>query len=89
MSPEKRDPQLVRAIKSAGGTAALCRFINQNSPKEERLTSQAISQWPRCPDRRVLIVELATADTADPVSRHELRPDLYPLDHNSLEQAVG
>ncbi|MDO9442195.1 MAG: YdaS family helix-turn-helix protein [Beijerinckiaceae bacterium] len=37
------------------------------------ISSQAISQWVECPPRRVIAVEAASG-----VSRHELRPDLYP-----------
>jgi len=39
------------------------------------ITRQAIYQWPRVPAERVLDIERATG-----VSRHELRPDLYPED---------
>lgn len=59
---------LAKAKKNAGGTAALARALR-------KITSQAISQWRRVPAERVLEVERATS-----VSRHELRPDIYPLD---------
>ena len=62
-----RDPALERAITEAGGTAALARTIN--------VTPQAISQWDRVPAERALAVEQATGGK---VTRHELRPDLYP-----------
>ncbi len=62
-----RDLALERAIAEAGGTAALARAIN--------VTPQAISQWDRVPAERALAVEQATGGK---VSRHELRPDLYP-----------
>ena len=58
---------LERAIGEAGGTAALARTIN--------VTPQAISQWDRVPAERVLAVEQASGGK---VTRHELRPDLYP-----------
>jgi Putative antitoxin of bacterial toxin-antitoxin system, YdaS/YdaT len=38
------------------------------------VTPGAISQWKRVPAERVLDVERATG-----VSRHTLRPDIYPL----------
>ena len=62
-----RGPALDRAITEAGGTAALARTIN--------VTPQAISQWDRVPAERALAVEQATGGK---VTRHELRPDLYP-----------
>ena len=62
-----RDIALEKAIKAAGGTAALARTIN--------VTPQAISQWERVPAERVLAVETASQGS---VSRQELRPDLYP-----------
>ncbi len=62
-----RDEALERAITEAGGVAALARAIN--------VTSQAISQWDRVPAERVLAVEGATGGK---VTRHDLRPDIYP-----------
>lgn len=80
VSTKKRDEALERAIEAAGGVAALARFINDNSPEEQHLTSQAISQWATCPPSRVLIVERASADQAGAprVTRQQLRPDMYP-----------
>ena len=87
MTIDKRDDVLRRAIAASGGTAALCRFINENSPEDRRLTTQAISQWKRCPDGRVLILERAQKHASGhiEVPRHELRPDLYP----ESESAAG
>ena len=62
-----RDEALERAITEAGGVAALARAIN--------VTSQAISQWERVPAERAIAVEQATGGK---VTRHQLRPDLYP-----------
>jgi DNA-binding transcriptional regulator YdaS (Cro superfamily) len=56
---------LEKAKEVVGGAASLARLIN--------LTTQAVWQWHEVPPRRVLDVERATG-----VSRHELRPDLYP-----------
>lgn len=56
---------LRRAIESAGGVSVLASAIG--------VTSQAISQWSKVPAARVLSVEEASG-----ISRHELRPDLYP-----------
>lgn len=60
-----------RAIESAGGQTALGRvFVPQ-------ITGKAVAKWitEGVPAERVLKVEAATG-----VSRHELRPDLYPRD---------
>src|SRR5579883_7076 len=62
-----RDDALERAILEAGGVAALARAIN--------VTPQAVSQWDRVPAERAIAVEKATEGR---ISRHELRPDLYP-----------
>lgn len=53
------------AVKASGGGAALARQLNR-----ER---QAIYQWTRVPADLVLLVEKISG-----VSRHVLRPDLYP-----------
>lgn len=58
-----------RAIEKAkaklGGSAELARRLG--------ITTQAVSQWHRCPAERVLEVERLTG-----VPRHQLRPTLYP-----------
>lgn len=54
-----------RAINLAGGPTALAREIGG-------LTSQAVSQWKKCPAERVLDVERLSG-----VSRYELRPDIF------------
>jgi DNA-binding transcriptional regulator YdaS (Cro superfamily) len=56
---------LAKAIENSGGPAALARAIGG-------LTSQAVSQWKKCPADRVLDVERLTG-----VSRHDLRPDIF------------
>lgn len=63
------DPReaLERAMKAVGGQAALAKEIG--------VTAQAVSQWEEVPPLRVLAVERASG-----VSRHELRPDLYPAE---------
>lgn len=77
---DKRDPALARAIDFAGGPAELARFITEH---QEKITAQAVCDWKRCPPARVIVVERATADpdTGQPrVTRHELRPDVYPAE---------
>lgn len=59
---------LQRAIAIAGGQTALARKL--------RVTQPCIAQWvrrKRIPPERVLEVERETG-----VSRHDLRPDIYP-----------
>jgi len=58
---------LKEALKAVGGQQALASLIG--------ITAQAISQWDEVPPLRVLAVERASG-----VSRHDLRPDLYPLE---------
>ena len=73
-----RDSALEQAITEAGGVASLARTIN--------VTSQAISQWDRVPAERVLAVEKATNGK---VSRHALRPDLYPSETSAVLSEVS
>lgn len=56
---------LERAKQAVGGQAALAYRLG--------IKPQAISQWDQVPPLRVLDVERVTG-----VSRHDLRPDLYP-----------
>lgn len=58
---------LERAVKNVGSQAEFARLIG--------VTAQAVSQWDEVPPLRVLTVERVSG-----VSRHELRPDLYPVE---------
>jgi len=62
----------IKRLKDFGGVR-LAERLHELDPTI-RLSSQAISQWKRVPAERVLLVEAATG-----ISRHDLRPDLYPL----------
>lgn len=55
----------IEHLRAAGyGPAKLARLL-------DNISSQAISQWRKVPEDRVLEVERVTG-----ISRHELRPDL-------------
>ena len=71
-----RDDALRLAIEKAGGTAKVADHFG--------ISSQAVSQWDRCPSGRVIALEDMTGGA---VSRHELRPDLYPLPEGSGKAA--
>ena len=58
---------LGRAKAVVGGNTGLSRAL------DSAISPQAISQWKQVPAERVLDVERATG-----ISRHDLRPDLYP-----------
>jgi DNA-binding transcriptional regulator YdaS (Cro superfamily) len=63
---KERDVALQHAIEAAGGVVALARLLKMNK--------QAVSQWRRCPPKRVRDVEAATGGV---VTRYRLRPDIY------------
>lgn len=71
MAPHPAFPILERAIASVGSQAAMGRLCGVSQP--------AVSLWVRrqkaLPAEHVLKVEAATG-----ISRHDLRPDLYPRD---------
>ena len=69
-----RDDGLKAAIKKIGvsGVARACG-----------ITSQAVSQWTRVPAGQALTVERASG-----VSRHRLRPDLYPRERAKPKRAT-
>jgi len=60
------DP-LEQALASVGGKAALARQLG--------VSRQAVQAWKATPVRHVLQIEKITG-----VSRHDLRPDVYPLE---------
>jgi DNA-binding transcriptional regulator YdaS (Cro superfamily) len=63
----KYDAGVQRALDAAGGPSALAQILG--------IKSQNISQWGKCPPHHVLKIEEMTG-----VSRHVLRPDIYPVD---------
>lgn len=67
------DEALIRAKAAAQGPVALAKALSERG---HPITSQAVGQWKRVPAERVLDVEAITG-----VSRHDLRPDLYPREH--------
>ena len=76
--PEQPDPQTIAlkdAIEAANGLTGLARALGGVTP-------QAICQWRVTPALRVLEVERVTG-----VSRHRLRPDLYPIENGAVQQS--
>lgn len=68
MTPEEA---LQKAVVECGTAAELSRRIG--------VTAQAINQWKVAPPLRVLEIERATDGK---VSRHQLRPDMYPTEQS-------
>ncbi|QEX18525.1 hypothetical protein FRZ44_38320 [Hypericibacter terrae] len=69
---------LQRAVEAAGGQAKLARALNELAPHKPAVSQALIWDWINRAERvataeRVLDIEKVTG-----VSRHELRPDLYP-----------
>lgn len=63
-----RGEALSEVIKAVGGQKVLADALG--------ITSQAISQWPRIPVGRVLVIEELSG-----IPRSSLRPDVYPPDN--------
>lgn len=57
------------AIECVNGEAELARALG--------VTPQAVNQWSVAPALRVIAIEKATSGA---VTRHKLRPDIYPPD---------
>ena len=68
-----RDSGLREAIEAAGGVSELARRVGISQP--------SVSSWDKVPAERVLAVETATG-----VSRIRLRPDLYVLADNDVDE---
>ena len=60
-----RDRALVQAIAILGGLEATGKALG--------VTKQAVSQWDRCPPKRVVKLSQATG-----IPRHQIRPDVFP-----------
>jgi DNA-binding transcriptional regulator YdaS (Cro superfamily) len=68
-----------RAVSIVGGQSELARRMAKYN-KNGSLTPQAVNSWcskNRIPAEYVLAVE---RETDSQVSRHDLRPDLYPIE---------
>lgn len=62
--------EIVRlACEKVGGPSELAKKLG--------VKRQAFYQWPKVPSERVLQIEAATGGE---ITRHDLRPDLYPLE---------
>lgn len=65
-------PVVSRAAGEVGGVTKLAEILGIKRP--------ALYQWKRVPAERVAAIEEATRGK---VSRHDLRPDLYPADREA------
>lgn len=73
----KRNPVLLDAIKEAGGPAIVGAALG--------ISREAVQQWRRCPAERAIQLERLTAGK---FTRHQLRPDLYPLEEAVPDEAA-
>lgn len=64
------ESEAVEQAKRAIGPYRLAQALSELG---KHITGQGVGQWKRVPAERVLHVERVTG-----VSRHDLRPDLYP-----------
>lgn len=74
--PGMMDPVIRKA-------AAAARMSLRGLAKRMGVAHSALHQWERVPAERVLELELATG-----VSRHDIRPDLYPRDGAPQSQSA-
>lgn len=77
---------LRRAKEMLGSEQAVAEVIGRTQPA----VHQILTKGKRVPAEWCLPIERATAEVAardgsEPVTRHQLRPDIYPLD---MEQAA-
>lgn len=71
---------LERAVSIAGGQVRLAKMIGTSAPR----VWNWLNRDSRLPAEFVLPIERATG-----VSRHELRPDLYPLEDSVATEAAA
>jgi DNA-binding transcriptional regulator YdaS (Cro superfamily) len=74
----------IKAVALAAAKDAVKGNTGLSRALEGEITPQAISQWKQVPAERVLQVERATG-----VSRHRLRPDIYPADDAAPAEQAG
>ncbi|WP_083937514.1 transcriptional regulator [Sphingomonas sp. PR090111-T3T-6A] len=80
MEREHRDRGLTLAIKAAGGQSALGRLIGRRqSTISDRLRS-GLALWAE---------DVFTVEAATGVSRHDLRPDLYPRESAPVASVIS
>lgn len=79
MRQKTRYEALLEAVATAGSQQAFAELIGVSQPTVSRMLNQS----KRIPAEYVLRVEAATG-----VSRHDLRPDIYPRDASPIPVAV-
>lgn len=72
------DTPLARACRALGGQSALSRLIGKHQTTVHDRLSEGKPLWAE----DVLTVEAATG-----ISRHELRPDIYPIEESPASSA--
>lgn len=74
MKLKTRDPGLAAAIEAAGGVTKLASLIG--------IRHVSVSKWRKVPAERVLEIERLLHGE---VTRHAMRPDLYPVDTEAAD----
>ena len=74
---EKSRSAIELAADAVGGVPTLAELLG--------VTRHAIYQWERVPAGRVIPIEAATGGK---VTRHDLRPDLYPVEAKRTGKAA-
>jgi DNA-binding transcriptional regulator YdaS (Cro superfamily) len=73
------------AVAVLGSQAAVGKVVDVSQPA----VSQIVSGGKRVPAEWVLPIERATREAGQEVSRHDLRPDIYPRDEVTVPTPVA
>lgn len=65
---------LIRAIEVLGGQGPTSEVVGVKQPSVSHIVQRGL----RVPAEWCLPLERATTEAGQPVSRHDLRPDIYP-----------
>ena len=74
-------PEAMKALRSAvAATGGQAPFERKTGLKQQTISHRLRNDIPLQGSEEVLAVEAALADLGQPVTRHDLRPDIYPRD---------